>query len=125
VYAYLQQGKYADALNVCQDMLNRWGRDPQSLWDLGYASAVSGKHDQAGQILAELHERAQHTYIKSLASAWILIGLGAKDLAFAWLDQAFTEHDPYLTLLGADPIYDSLRADPRFTTLLKNVGLGQ
>jgi pentatricopeptide repeat protein len=125
VYAYLQKGMYAEALGVCQEMLNRWGRDPQILWDLGYASAVSGKHEQARQVLAELHERAQQTYVKPLAAAWILIGLGAKDLAFTWLDHAYTEHDPYLTLLNVDPIYDSLRADPRFTTLLKKVGLGQ
>jgi pentatricopeptide repeat protein len=125
VYAYLQKGMYAEALGVCQEMLNRWGRDPQILWDLGYASAVSGKHDQARQVLAELHERGQHTYVKPLASAWILIGLGAKDLAFTWLDQAYTEHDPYLTLLNAEPVYDGLRADPRFTTLLRKVGLGQ
>jgi hypothetical protein len=76
-------------------------------------------------VLAELHEQAQHTYVRSLASAWILIGLGAKDLAFTWLDQAYTEHDPYLTLLNADPVYDSLRADPRFTILLQKVGLEQ
>jgi pentatricopeptide repeat protein len=125
VYAYLQKGMYAEALGVCQEMLNRWGRDPQILWDLGYASAVSGKQDQAREVLAELHERAQQTYVKPLASAWILIGLGAKDPAFTWLDQAYTERDPYLTLLNADPAYDSLRADPRFTTLLKKVGLGQ
>jgi pentatricopeptide repeat protein len=125
VYAYLQKGMYAEALGICQEMLNRWGREPQILWDLGYAFAVSGKHDQARQVLAELHEQAQQTYVKPLASAWILIGLGAKDLAFAWLDQAYTEHDPYLTLLNADPVYDSLRTDPRFTILLKKVGLGQ
>jgi TolB-like protein/DNA-binding winged helix-turn-helix (wHTH) protein/Tfp pilus assembly protein PilF len=125
VYAYLQKGMHAEALGVCQEMLNRWGRDPQSLWDLGYASAVSGKHDQARRVLAELRERAKQIYVNPLASAWILIGLGAKDLAFTLLDQAYTEHDPYLTLLNADPVYDSLRADPRFTTLLKKVGLGQ
>jgi TolB-like protein/DNA-binding winged helix-turn-helix (wHTH) protein/Tfp pilus assembly protein PilF len=125
VYAYLQQGMGAEALGVCQEMLNRWGRDPQSLWDLGYASAVAGKHDQARQVLAELQERAQHTYVTPLASAWISIGLGAKDLAFTLLDQAYTEHDPYLTLLNADPVYDSLRSDPRFASLLKKVGLGQ
>ena len=90
---------------------------------LGYAAAVAGKHDQARQVLAELHERAQHTYIKPLASAWILIGLGAKDLAFTWLDQAYTEHDPYLTLLNADPVYDRLRGDPRFDKLLQRIAL--
>jgi TolB-like protein/DNA-binding winged helix-turn-helix (wHTH) protein/Flp pilus assembly protein TadD len=125
VYAYLQKGMYAEALAAGQQMLDRVGRDPWILWDLGYAFAVSGKRDQARQVLAELHERAQHVYIKPLAFAWISIGLDEKDQAFAWLEQALEERDPYLTLLNADPVYDRLRSDPRFTSLLKRIGLGK
>jgi tetratricopeptide (TPR) repeat protein len=114
---------YAEALAACQQMLDRWGRDPWILWDLGYAPAASGKRDQARQVLAELLERTQHTYVRPLAFAWISIGLDERDQAFAWLEKAYEEHDPYLTLLNADPVYDSLRADPRFATLLKKIGL--
>ncbi|MBI3327479.1 MAG: tetratricopeptide repeat protein, partial [Nitrospinae bacterium] len=124
VYAYLQKRMFAEALAVCQQMLDRWGGTPWILWDLGYASAVSGKRDQARQVLAELHERAQHTYVKPLAFAWIAIGLDEKDQAFTWLEKAYEDRDPYLTLLNADPVYDNLRADPRFTALLKKIGLG-
>jgi pentatricopeptide repeat protein len=125
VYTYLQQGRYAEALAICQQMLERWGRDPWVLWDFGYASAVSGKHDQARQVLAELHERAQHAYVRSLAFAWISIGLDQKEQAFAWLEKAYDEHEPYLTLVHVDPIYDRLRTDPRFTALLQKIGLEQ
>ena len=125
VYAYLQQGKYTEALEICQQMLERWGRDPWILWDLGYASAVSGQQDRARQVLAELHERAQHAYVRSLAFAWVSIGLDQKDHAFAWLEKAYEEHEPYLTLLHADPVYDGLRADPRFTALTQKIGLGK
>ena len=123
VYAYVQKGMHAEALAACQQMLDRWGRDPWVLWDLGYASAVAGKREQARQVLAELHERAQHDYVRPLALAWISIALGEKDAAFVWLEQAYEDRDPYLTLLNADPVYDSLRADPRFTALLKKIGL--
>lgn len=123
VYAYLQKGWSVEALAICQQMLERWGRTPWILWDCGYASAVAGKVDQARQILAELHEWTQYTYVKPLAFAWIAIGLNDKDRALAWLDQAYAEHDPYLTLLNADPIYDPLRNDPRFTNLLQRIGL--
>jgi tetratricopeptide (TPR) repeat protein len=125
VYAYLQQGLYAEALAACQQMVDRWGRDPWTLWDLGYASAVSGQRDQARQVLAELHEQAQRAYVKPLAFARIAIGLDDTDQAFAWLERAYAERDPYLTLLNADPVYDGLRADPRFTALVKKIGLGK
>jgi TolB-like protein/DNA-binding winged helix-turn-helix (wHTH) protein/Flp pilus assembly protein TadD len=122
VYAYLQQGKYAEALATCQQMLARWGRDPLMLWDLGYALAVAGESTQARQVREELRERAQHTYVKPLAFAWIAISLDEKESAFAWLEQAYADRDPYLTLLTADPVYDRLRGDPRFIALTQKMG---
>jgi TolB-like protein/DNA-binding winged helix-turn-helix (wHTH) protein/Tfp pilus assembly protein PilF len=124
VYASLQQGLTAEALAACQQMVDRWGRDPWTLWDLGYASAVSGQHDQARQVMGELHRHAQHAYVKPLAFAWIAIGLDEREQALTWLEQAYSERDPHLTLLGADPVYDPLRADPRFIALVQKIGLG-
>jgi TolB-like protein/DNA-binding winged helix-turn-helix (wHTH) protein/Tfp pilus assembly protein PilF len=125
VYASLQQGLFAEALAACQQMVDRWGRDPWTLWDLGYASAVSGQRDQARQVLGELHGLAQHAYVKPLAFAWIAIGLDETDQALAWLEQAYAEREPYLTLLNADPVYDRLRADRRFIALVQKIGLGK
>jgi tetratricopeptide (TPR) repeat protein len=125
VYAFVQQGLQAEALSTCQQMVEWWGRNPWTLWDLGYALAVSGQPDQARQVRAELHAQAQHVYVKSVAFAWIAIGLGEPEHAFAWLEQAYAERDPFLTLLTADPVYDPLRADPRFTALVQKIGLGK
>ncbi len=125
VYASLQQGLAAEALAACQQMVERWGRDPWTLWDLGYALAVSGQHDQARRVLAELHMQAQTIYVKPLAFAWIAIGLNETEQALTWLEQAHSDRDPHLTLLNADPVYDRLRADPRFIALVQKIGLGK
>ena len=125
VYASLQQGLAAEALAACQQMVDRWGRDPWTLWDLGYALAVSDQHDQARRVLAELHMQAQTSYVKPLAFAWIAIGLNEREQALTWLEQAYSERDPHMTLLNADPVYDRLRADPRFIALVQKIGLGK
>ena len=49
--------------------------------------------------------------------------LGDKENAFVWLGKAFEERSTKLLDLKVDPDYDSLRADPRFAQLTKNIGL--
>jgi hypothetical protein len=74
------------------------------------------------------HRQATHQAFTpgSLAAAYAI--LGDKDRAFYWLDQAY-EHremdsiDGGVYFLPADPMYESLRSDPRYKALLRRVGL--
>jgi hypothetical protein len=43
----------------------------------------------------------------------------------AWLEKAYAEHSNRLTGLKVDPVYDPLQSDPRFQTLVRQVGLAQ
>jgi adenylate cyclase len=54
-----------------------------------------------------------------------LAQLGEKDEAFAWLEKAYQERDYRLTQLKVAPELDNLRSDPRFTDLLRRLGLAQ
>ena len=53
------------------------------------------------------------------------IGLGNKEEALAWLQEAYLQHSAALTALKVDPTYDPLRNDPRFQDLLRRLGLAQ
>ena len=46
-----------------------------------------------------------------------------KDRAFEWLEKAYDEHVWWLWFLKLEPLFDSLRSDPRFVTLLEKMKL--
>jgi TolB-like protein len=46
---------------------------------------------------------------------------GEKDKAFEWLERAYRQMDGGLTIIKIDPLFASLRTDPRFTALLRKL----
>ena len=48
-------------------------------------------------------------------------GLADKEQAFAWLAKAGRERNGLIYAVKTDPIYDPLRADPRFLDILNSV----
>src|SRR6059058_6639797 len=88
---------------------------------LGYAYAISGDRPKAEQMLRELEEMAKRQYVNSSAFAAIYLGLGEKEKALDWLDKAYENQESACWLLKVDPIYDSVRGEPRFQALVKKV----
>src|SRR6059036_286738 len=90
---------------------------------LGYAYAISGDRPKAEQMLRELEEMAKRQYVNTTAFASIYLGLGEKEKALDWLDKAYHDQESACWYLTVDPIYDSVRKDPRFQAILKKIGL--
>ncbi len=88
---------------------------------LAHLEIVSGKTGEARKTLERLKERSRHEYVDPLGVAQIYTGLGDKDAAFEWLQRAYENHSPSLIWVKVDPIYDSLRSDPRFQDLLRRM----
>src|SRR5467141_715563 len=89
---------------------------------LGYAYAISGDRPKAEQMLRELEEMAKRQYVSSTAFAMIYLGLGEKEKALDWLDKSYQDQESACWYLTVEPIYDSVRNEPRFQALLKKVG---
>jgi TolB-like protein len=62
-------------------------------------------------------------YYSPLVIATLYADLGDKDQAFRWLNTAYQERDWLLVGLKTDFLLDPLRSDPRFTEILRKVGL--
>jgi len=122
---YVRKGRYVEAIAEYQKSIPLSGNSPDEPASLGYAYGLSGKRREAHQVIDELKKRSERSYIPPTLIAIIYTGLGEKDQAFAWLDKAYNERDGILVLLKVEPMFDSLRSDPRFADLLRRVGLPQ
>src|SRR5262249_44657510 len=121
--AYVQKALYPEAVAELQDAVALSGENHSVLAALGHAYAVSGKRAEALQTLNRLRELSKQTYVSPFGVASIYAGLGQKDQTFEWLEKAYAERHSYLIFLKVEPIWDSLRSDPRFTDLLRRMRL--
>ena len=120
---YVNKGMYEEAIAEYKVAIPLSGDSPDELASLGYAYALSGRRREARAVLGELKGRSRRRYISPTVIAFLHAGLGEKDEAFAWLDRAVEGRDFILVFLKVDPTFDRLRADPRFASLLRRVGL--
>lgn len=51
------------------------------------------------------------------------VGLNDRERALEALEQALHDHEPCMVSLKVDAIFDPLRTDSRFTTMIQQVGL--
>jgi hypothetical protein len=63
-------------------------------------------------------------YVPPTSFAWIHLGLGELNQAFAWMERAVEERDAIIVPIKTYPFMDPLRNDPRFVTLLRRMNLG-
>jgi DNA-binding winged helix-turn-helix (wHTH) protein/TolB-like protein/Flp pilus assembly protein TadD len=121
--AYVNKGMYEEAIAEYQKAIPLSGDSPDEPASLAYAYALSGRSREALKIVDDLNERSKRSYISPTVMAFIYAGLGEKDQAFALLDKAYDGRDFLLVLLKTEPMFDPLRSDPRFTELMRRVGL--
>jgi len=121
--AYLGKSWYEEAIEAFQKAVKNSGDVPYFKGHLGHAYAIAGKRGEALKVLDELQELSQRRYVPPLVRAFIYAGLGEKEHAFMWLENAHEERNGQLVFLKVEPKFDSLRADPRFVDLMRRVGL--
>ena len=121
--AYQQKPALPEAIAEFKKALDISEGDTNELAALGQAYAVAHQESEARKILDQLKERSQQTYVQPMWLAVIHAALGEKDQAFDWMQKAYDDRSTWLVYLKVDPLFDPLRADPRFADFLRRVGL--
>jgi TolB-like protein/Tfp pilus assembly protein PilF len=119
----LQQQHYAEAIEELQTAARLANHSTETLAALGTAYAAAGTSGEARRIAAELEQCQPEHYVLPYNIAKIYAALGEKDPAFAWLERAYQEGNPDLIELNTEPVLDGLRSEPRFTELMRRIGL--
>jgi serine/threonine protein kinase/Tfp pilus assembly protein PilF len=121
--AHTKKFMFDEAISVFQSAIVLFGRSSLMLGALGYAYAASGKQEEARKLLNELKQISEPMCVPWYYIAAMYADLGENDEAFECLTRAYKEHDAWLVFLKVDPIWQTLRADPRYIALLKKMGL--
>jgi tetratricopeptide (TPR) repeat protein len=122
--ALLGKGAFKEALAVATKAIEIAGSLPMFLEMAGVAYVELGMNAEACAILAELRGLANQRYVSPAYEASVLGALGELDEAFRLYDAAAEQRSSYLTTLrGAVQVRNSIRADSRFTALLKRLRL--
>ena len=121
--AYWEKGMNNEALVSLQKAVAVANDMTYALGHLGMIYALADQRDEAIKIIDQLSELSIKRYVSPLHIALVYVGLDEKDKVFEYFEKAYLEREPYLFYLKMSSIYDSLRSDPRFTALLKKMGL--
>ena len=115
------KGSYAEALAEARKMAALAGDAPNFAGILGYIAGRAGERAEAQHILTALERRPPGN--TAFAIALVHLGLGHTDQALRWLQAAYEERAEWLVMVTPAPCFDPLRSDPRFSALMRKIGI--
>jgi TolB-like protein len=122
--AYVQNRLFNEALAELEKAKRERKDDPILIYSTGMVYAAQGKRPEALQIIKELDEMSGPNFDEAHWIAKIYAALNEKDLAFSWLERGL-DTGAIGVFYKDEPVWDSIRSDPRFADLLKRMGIPQ
>jgi serine/threonine-protein kinase len=127
--AYVQKGMHDEAIRELRSLIKApesgpvpaeaVASDTESAASLGFAYAIAGRTAEARDILNKLEALSQRRYVTALYFGIVYAGLKDNNHAIEYLNKAYEDRHPGLVLIRIDPMFDGLRSDERFQTLVK------
>ncbi len=117
-----QAGDYERSIALHERAILLSDRAPLFVSGLGYAYGLAGRDSEAQRILDELVEREAEGLAEPFHVAMVNIGLGNNEQAIDWLEKAFEARNSHMLYIKQGAQFDSLRADPRFISLIERMG---
>jgi len=121
---YIQNRLFGEALAELEKAKRDRKSDPILIYSTGMVYAAQGKRAEALRVIKELEETSGSSLDEAHWIAKIYAALSEKEMAFSWLERGLATG-----AIGAfykdEPVWDSIRSDPRFADLLRRMGIPQ
>ena len=122
-WAYLLGGRHGEGLAELERAVLLSKRSTLWLGQLGQAYAIAGNTRGAREILNELEQLAQRTYVSPYHFAYVYTGLGDAERAIDWLERAVSQRTGAAYGMKGSFLLTTLRDHPRFRALLRQMNL--
>lgn len=107
------RGDIDEAAGIFEDLARNG--EAENIAALARIRALQGKHEESRAMVSELI--AGERYVNPYAVAAVYVALRDHDSAFEWLDRAYDDRVSRLIYMDVEPMFRSIRADPRFAAL--------
>ncbi|HEX9119340.1 MAG TPA: tetratricopeptide repeat protein [Terriglobales bacterium] len=122
-HVYLGMQRFEESVAALRHAVDISGEFPLMLGWLGLALGLGGHTAEARIVLERLRVIGSQRFALPTSFAWVHLGLGEVDEAFAWMERAVDRNDGWIPALKSYPFLDPLRGDPRFPALLRKLNL--
>jgi serine/threonine-protein kinase len=121
---YLQTGRQSEAVAILQKEAAVPNPGVIELMFLAHALGVTGAKAEGRKVLAQLMSLSEQRYVPPQFIATAYEGLGDRERALQWFEKAVAERSINIWYFP-DPRLDSIRTEPRFKSLMRQMGLPQ
>jgi serine/threonine protein kinase/Tfp pilus assembly protein PilF len=118
---YIEKKRYRQAWESLEKAMTFPEIHTLALGALAYAYGVSKNINKAVRVSKRLIDLTKKKYVDPFHMAVAHLGLGEEGIALSFLKKACEELSMYILYLPTDPIFDHLRRNPEFVSLLKTL----
>ena len=119
---YTLKGMYSEAIPELEKAVAVSRSSPRATAELGLAHALNGNRAEALRLVRDLITRSKQRYVSPFDVALIYAGL-RDPRTWDWLQRAERDRSPSLNFLVLSPAFAGIRTDPRFSALVRHIGL--
>ena len=119
-----ERGVFPEAIQELEKAVEMQGIPTTMAW-LAQGYARAGRRADAERAMTDLVALANRQYVCPFEVASAFVVLGRNEEAFKWMSKAVADRADCMIWLRSEPWLEPMRSDPRYKTLVRQVGFPQ